>query len=263
MENTNCESNLRWEKIADFWDSHTQNGNEFYHQLVAPMALQLLQVQPHHEILEIACSSGLFSRELAKTAHSVLGIDVSSRFISLAKERSVDLINLDFRQLDATSLKDMEALGRERFNLSVCNMALMDISDITSIFRSLKTVLRKDSAFVATLLHPCFNSPDLNFFVEQSIRDNQVVKTQGLKISHYLSPIRFEQMGILGQPIPHFYFHRPLNELLRPAFQNGFVLDALEEVTLPPQNNRIGQLLDRSNFPEIPAVLGLRFRLLT
>ena len=35
--------------------------------------------------------------------------------------------------------------------------------------------------------------------------------------------------GIVGQPEPHIYFHRPLNELLGVCFQAGFVMDGIEE----------------------------------
>jgi hypothetical protein len=36
-------------------------------------------------------------------------------------------------------------------------------------------------------------------------------------------------VAITGQPEPQPYFHRPISALLRPAFEAGLVLDALEE----------------------------------
>jgi hypothetical protein len=81
------------------------------------------------------------------------------------------------------------------------------------------------------------------------------------KISHYLSSTKFEQLGILGQPTPHYFFHRPLQEILKPAFQHGWVLDGLEEQTLQYEAETKKESLSRQNFPEIPAILGFRFRL--
>jgi SAM-dependent methyltransferase len=263
MTNINSgDSNERWDKIADFWDSHTHSGNEFYHKMVAPMATRLLQVKPTLQILEIACSTGLFSRELAQTAKLVVGTDVSPRFIQLAKERSGEIQNLEFSVMDVTQIQQIKSLGEQRFNAAICNMALMDIPEIEPLFDGLSYTLEKNSHFVATLLHPCFNNSDLNFFMESSIQNNRLVTTKGIKISHYLSSKKFEQLGILGQPTPHYFFHRSLQEILKSAFKYGWVLDALEEQTLPYEPESIKEPLSRQNFPEIPAILGLRFKLI-
>jgi ubiquinone/menaquinone biosynthesis C-methylase UbiE len=262
MASTNpSDSNERWEKIADFWDKHTHSGNEFYLKIVAPMATRLLQVKSTHRVLEIACSSGLYSRELAKTAEHVVGTDVSKRFIQLAKERSDEIKNLEFSVMDVTQIKQIKGLGEKKFNAAVCNMAIMDLPEIDPLFEGLRDILEKDSHFVVTLLHPCFNDSDLNFFIESGIQNNRLVTTKGIKISHYLSSKKFEQVGIAGQPTFHYFFHRPLQEILMPAFKNGWVLDALEEQTLPYEPESMNEPLSRQNFPEIPAVLGLRFKL--
>ena len=255
-----ADSNQRWDQIADFWDQHTHSGNEFYHQIVAPVARRLLAPTAAHRILEIACSSGLFARELAETAESVLGTDVSPRFIELAKGRSAQFNNLRFSELDATEIEQIKALGSKKFNAAVCNMALMDLPEIEPLFAGLTHVLEKNSPLVATLLHPCFNNDDLNFFIESSIQNNQLVKKRGVKITHYLTPKTFEQIGIPGQTRPHYFFHRSLQRLLEPAFKNGWILDRFEELTLPTRSDTPEASLDRAGFPEIPAVLGLRFR---
>ncbi len=56
-------------------------------------------------------------------------------------------------------------------------------------------------------------------------------------------------------------FHRPLSELLRPAFEAGLVLDALEESGFPPEHPQ-GSKPDSwgGRFHEFPAVIVGRFR---
>jgi len=255
-------SNDRWEELAEFWDAHTHSGNDFYHKIVAPIARELLQLKSSHRILEVACSSGLFSRELAQEVECVTATDVSQRFIQIAKERSNNIKNLTFSVLDATQASQIRNLGRNKFNGAVCNMALMDMPEIAPLFEGLSYVLERGSHFVVTLLHPCFNSPGLNFFMESSIKDNQIVTQKGMKVSHYLTSVTFEQFGILGQPTPHYFFHRSLQDILNPAFNHGWVLDGLKEQTLPYEPESAGAPLTRQNFPEIPAVLGLRFKVL-
>lgn len=253
----------RWEEISNFWDIHTHEGNNFHHQIVAPMARRLLSIQDTNDYIDIACSTGLFARELATRARFVLGIDFSKNFIDKAIARSKNIENLQFQRIDVTNLEQMKTLGVQRFDGAVSNMALMDIEDIQTFFKGLSEILKPDARFIATLLHPSFHGEHLNFYLESTIEDNRIITKKGIKIQNYLSEQTFEQIGIIGQPIPHFCFHRPLEKLVQPAFESGFVIDAIEEKTFPQlQEHTQLNLLSRLNFPEIPAVMGLRFRLL-
>lgn len=179
-----------------------------------------------------------------------------------AVARSKNIENLEFQIIDVTKIEQMKTLGKQRFDGAVSNMALMDIEDIQGFFQGLSIILKPNARFTATLLHPSFHGEHLNFFLESTIKDNQLITEKGVKIHNYLSERTFEQIGIVGQPIPHFCFHRPLEKLVQPAFENGFVLEAVEEKTFPNTQEPNLNPLSRVNFPEIPAVMGLRFRLL-
>ena len=66
-------------------------------------------------------------------------------------------------------------------------------------------------------------------------------------------------LGILGQPVPHYYFHRPLSVLLAACFAAGFVVDGFEE----PAPGTLGQAekpLTWDNYTEIPPILAVRLR---
>jgi ubiquinone/menaquinone biosynthesis C-methylase UbiE len=53
--------------------------------------------------LEIGCGAGAFSRLLAKRSESVLALDLSPRMIEIAKERSKDFSNVEYRVADAAT----------------------------------------------------------------------------------------------------------------------------------------------------------------
>lgn len=257
------ENRVRWDKVAQFWDSHTHDGNEFHQQIVVPVVHSLLKLMPEHEILDVACSTGLFSREVASRVKAVVGIDFCRSFIELAKVRSQEFSNLEFFTTDVTHPDELKKLGEGRFDGAICNMALMDISDLFPLFKGLSFILKKNAFFVATLLHPSFHGGDLNFFIESSIGKSGNKENKGIKVQKYLSAFTFEQMGIEGQPTPHFCYHRPLGELVKPAFENGFMIDGIEERTYPTHDLSNVDPLSRKSFPEIPSVLGIRFRLIT
>ena len=74
-----------------------------------------------------------------------------------------------------------------------------------------------------------------------------------------MSPAIAHGSAIKGQPQQQVYFHRSLQDLVKPAFEAGFVIDALEERAFPP--GHIGGTTPLSwsgNFSEIPPVLIVR-----
>jgi SAM-dependent methyltransferase len=89
------------QKIRNDFDRialHEQEGwnhNNHYHSFL------LKQLPSHYEnVLEIGCGTGLFSRLLAKRADSIIAIDLSSKMIEIAKQRSRQYPNIDFQVAD-------------------------------------------------------------------------------------------------------------------------------------------------------------------
>jgi 2-polyprenyl-3-methyl-5-hydroxy-6-metoxy-1,4-benzoquinol methylase len=66
----------------------------------------LLRHAPAHlgDALDVGCGSGSFARVLASRADHVLGIDLSPRMIEIARQRSLDILNVQFRMQDVMTL---------------------------------------------------------------------------------------------------------------------------------------------------------------
>jgi hypothetical protein len=85
-----------------------------------------------------------------------------------------------------------------------------------------------------------------------------VIRT-GVKVSSYLSPSARKTEGIIGQPEPHFFFHRPLSRLLQQGFDAGFVVDGFEEPSFAPMETpKAG--VKWNDMPDIPPILVVRMR---
>jgi hypothetical protein len=63
----------------------------------------------------------------------------------------------------------------------------------------------------------------------------------------------------VGQPAPQTYFHRPLQELLRPFLAQGMVITGLEETAFTNASAARGPL-SWDHFHEIPPVLVVRLK---
>ncbi|GAC1388453.1 MAG: class I SAM-dependent methyltransferase [Ktedonobacteraceae bacterium] len=249
-----------WNQNAPFWDEYMGEGNDFQKLLVGPASERLLNLQKDELVLEIACGNGAFARRMAQLGARVIATDFSEQFIERAQVRSAQYAGrLEYRVVDATNREQLLALGQYRFDAIVCNMGIMDMTAIDPLMSAVSKLLKPNvGRFVFSLMHPCFNS-NSTLMLEEEDRDGQIVETYAIKVSTYLHMTSQKGLGIIGQPVPHYYFHRPLHVLLATCFNAGLVMDGLEEPAFdtPSTSKRV---LSWVRFKEIPPVLAVRLR---
>jgi 2-polyprenyl-3-methyl-5-hydroxy-6-metoxy-1,4-benzoquinol methylase len=254
------ETQSLWEQKADFWDARMGEGNAFHKQLVAPAAERLLAPQPGETILDVACGNGQFSRQLAALGATVVATDFSATFLARAAARTIEHAErITYQQVDATDEAALLALGVGRFDAAVCNMALMDMPTIAPLLRALRQLLRSGGRFVFTVQHPCFNNNATRLTFEEEDRAGELRETRGVRIAEYLHIPPGKGVGMPGEPVPHYSFHRPLHELLGECFAAGFALDGLEEPAFAPETTS-SRALSWAHYRQIPPALVARLR---
>ncbi len=254
------ETRAIWDAKAAFWDARMGEGNAFQRVLVGPATERLLDVRPGELVLDVACGNGVFARRLAELGARVVATDFSARFLELARARTTEHADrIDYRLVDATGEAQLLALGEGRFDAAVCNMALMDMPVIEPLLRALVRLLTPAGRFVFAVQHPAFNSNDVRFGLEEEDRDGVLVETRYVKVSSYLRLAPGKGAGMPGEPLPHWYFHRPLEELFGACFAAGFVIDGLEEPAFGAEDAH-DKPLAWMNYTEIPPVLVARAR---
>jgi ubiquinone/menaquinone biosynthesis C-methylase UbiE len=249
-----------WDQNSAFWDEQMGDaGNEFHLQLIRPAAERLLGEVAGCRVLDVACGNGSVARRLTELGARVTGIDVSRGMLELARRRgTAQAASIDYRECDATDTEALLALGEGAFDAVVCNMALMDMSQITPLASALPRLLAAGGRFVFSITHPCFNRLGTRFVSEFEHTAGQAVSRQGIFISDYLTPATGEGVAIDGQPVNHLYFDRSLSRLLGPFLEAGLALDALEEPAFPA--GAVEASPGWSSVPEIPPVLLARLR---
>ncbi len=247
-----------WDRKAAFWDDYMREGNWHSKELVWPAQERLLGLGRGESVLEVACGNGNFARRMARAGAKVVASDFSEVFIDLARARTVeDADMIDYLVLDATDSGQLMALGEERFDAAVCTMALFDMSAIEPLVACLARLLKPRGRFVFSIVHPCFGSPTATKVTEwHDGVDGVTVVTHSVKVKDYATPFAAMGTGVLGEPEPHWYFHRPLSAVLGTFFAAGFVLDGIEEPVSP--HGEEGRWSSQS---ELPTVLVARMRL--
>jgi 2-polyprenyl-3-methyl-5-hydroxy-6-metoxy-1,4-benzoquinol methylase len=261
LNDTNRDVRASWNANAEFWDNYMGEGGSFQRALIGPATERLLELRAGESVLEVACGNGMFARRMAQLGGRVVACDFAEEFLECARARTTEHTErIEYCALDATDYDQLMALGKRRFDAAVCTMALMDMSAIDPLFKALSVLLKRDGRFVFSLTHPCLNSGKGCKKVIEETEGEAVETAYAIQISNYITPATYKGLGILGQPVPQYYFHRPLSVLFNSAFSAGFVLDGLEEPVFP---NAAGARRPFSweNFREIPPVLVARVRL--
>ncbi len=249
-----------WETNARFWDRRMgDEGNEFHRIIVEPATLRLLNLKRSESVLDIACGNGQFARKMAKLGARVVAFDFCEQFIKRAKSRKYAK-RISYHVIDATDRKQLSSLETHGFDAAVCTMALMDMADIEPLMETLPTLLKADGRFVFSLMHPCFNAIGMDHVVEFSETESGAIsKELSIKVKEYGASTAKKGLGIIGQPVEQYYFHRSLTVLFNTCFDAGFVLDRLEEPVFPEPLNP-DKAWSWSQCRTIPPVLLARMR---
>jgi SAM-dependent methyltransferase len=124
----------------------------------AAFADEFDDAQPHpplpadfvaQRVLDLACGTGRFARHVARAGARVVGVDLSSKLIDIARARDD---GVEYLVGDAASIDWWDG---HPFDGVTCHMALMDIDDLEGAIASVATVLRPNGWFSWSLLHPC------------------------------------------------------------------------------------------------------------
>ncbi len=263
IKKLNDEGRKLWNMKARFWDElQGDNGNVFHRRLIEPSVLQLLDLQDGESVLDIGCGNGALARRLVAGGGKVTAVDFSEKLIGFARQRSGRTgASVKYIDCDATDETALTQLGEGGFDAITCTMALMDMPTIEPLFRAVTRLLREPGRFVFSTMHPAFNSNNPIFVHEKEDRDGAVSENFAVKLRAYLDLPPVKGAGAPGEPTPHYYFHRPLSELLGAAFAAGLALDGLLEPAFSPEDAASTERISWHKYTQIPPILSGRLRL--
>jgi ubiquinone/menaquinone biosynthesis C-methylase UbiE len=216
-----------WEPLAAWYDEKQGNEGDLWHRaLIDPALLRVLGDVAGQRVLDLACGNGYLARRLARLGAKVTGADATAPFIERARGwEGREPLGITYYVADAAHL---EMLKTHTFDVVVCNMALMDITDAAGAIREVGRVLRPRGRFVASLSHPCFDVPDASAWVIEHM--NFFTTTVWRKVRRYREV--FGGAAWWRGPNENWQtpaYHRPLSWYFRVLRSAGFVVTAFEE----------------------------------
>jgi SAM-dependent methyltransferase len=230
----------RYDRVADLYDRVV--GDDVTDPATAAL-LHLVPTAHGARVLDLACGQGRVARELARRGARVMGIDVSSRLLRLARqtERRAP-IGITYLKADAARA---DVLAGETFEGVVCNFGLSDIDDLDGVLATAARVLPNGGWLVFSILHPCF--PGWDDDAPSSWPPDRGYYTEGWWLA--------ANTGFRGKVGAT---HRMLATYLNAMASHGFHLERAEE----PEPGEVwaARAPDRA---AVPVYLAARYRKLT
>ena len=137
----------RYDEFAEWYEQWSRDAPP-----LIPQQAGLLPALAGQQVLDVACGQGRMCRYLAAHGAQVTGIDLSAAM--LGKARAAGPPGITYLHADVTRRADW--WDGQPFDGCTCDLALMDIDDLTGTLAAVAAVLRPGGWFAASMVHPCF-----------------------------------------------------------------------------------------------------------
>jgi len=209
-----------WGKVADWYNNLIEKGEDSYQKkLILPNLIRLIKAGKGDVIVDLACGQGFFAGEFAKSGARVIGIDVSSELIDIAKQNK----SVEFHVSPAHKLNFLQDGSTSKVLII---LSLQNINNAQDVIRETSRVLKPKGKLLIVLNHPAFRIPKASSWGWDEAR-----KVQYRRLDSYLSESSEEiQMRPGDKPWEKtISFHRPLQFYFKTLNKNGFSVSKLEE----------------------------------
>jgi 2-polyprenyl-3-methyl-5-hydroxy-6-metoxy-1,4-benzoquinol methylase len=214
-----------WENGAKTWNAnYGKYGDAYRRNIFNPTLFPLIGKVKGKKVLDAGCGAGYLSRLLAEKGAMVTGIDLSQKFIDIAKDYEKKK-PLDIRY-EQGNIANLSRFPSTYFDLVVSVYVLCDVRDGKKAIQEIARVLKNKGRFIFLIEHPCFSWQAGGW--ERVPKDSQ--RTEDccyFKVDNYFR--RGTLQSQWGELPILLSFHRTLSDYFRYLIDSGFQLRKLIE----------------------------------
>lgn len=192
--------------------------------------LNLKEVDKKINILDLGCGQGFFIEKILaihKENINFFGVDISSRLLKIAEDKFSQNENV---QLDKTDAVDLSHLKDKSMDKIYCVLALQNMSDVNTVIKEVKRVLKDKGQCLFVINHPSFRIPK-----ESDWRYDTFIQKQGRITYTYMSDKKYvidmnpgkTAQGERGEET--ISFHHPLQYFSKIFNKQGLAISRIEE----------------------------------
>ena len=222
---TRREIQKRGDDSAGIWDAgYTKFGDRSRRVIFNPVLFPMIGNVKGKRVLDAGCGAGYMCRILAERGAKVTGVDLSKKFIELAKQYEKKK-KMGIRYFCA-DLAQLSQIRNSYFDLAISIYVLCDVRDYDKAIKEIARILKRKGRLIFLIEHPCFNWSAGGW--ERAPADSQRTEDcRYLKVDNYFK--RGTQEWQWGKLPPLLSFYRPLSDYFHSLRRNGFVVRDLVE----------------------------------
>jgi ubiquinone/menaquinone biosynthesis C-methylase UbiE len=162
-----------WNNNAQVWTDLSRQGYDRYRDYIAaPAFLSMLPAVDNLVGLDVGCGEGHNTQLIAQRGARITGIDISDKFISYARERESENIDMKFMVASASDIP----FAADSFDFCVSVMVFMDFPDQERALKEIYWVLKKNGFFQFSITHPFFDRIGSEWQYENGKRSGYLIK---------------------------------------------------------------------------------------
>lgn len=204
-----------WDEISIKREALIKSGKDIsFEHVLLPSVLKNMKNCNQDFVLDCGCGTGILTNILSKNAKKIVGIDISSKSIEVAKNNNAEQ-NIIFYN---NSINEFAELYPQKISTCIANMFLMDALNLNDALKSIHRMLVNDGVFIATITHPCFWPIYWGYFQEEWFNyEKEIIIESDFKTTFA------DKLGTST------HIHRPLNMYAESMVNNGFKILHIEE----------------------------------
>ena len=243
----NNKTNTSWQKVAPWYQKIVGDSGHFYHrEVILPNVLRLLNLKPGEKLIDLGCGQGVLARTISSDIEYA-GFDVSPEMIKTAI--SLDK-NLKHRY---TTIDVTHTILNQRADKIAIILALQNMKKPFVVIRNCREMLNLHGKLVIVLNHPAFRIPKHGDWTVKNDRQYRIV-------DNYMTPL---EIPIESSPFDKknnelsYSYHYPLSFYSEVLFDNGFVIEKIEEWVSPKKSTGSKAEIEDKARAEIPLFMAI------
>lgn len=208
----------------NFKDSREKELN-FNDVIETPIITSMLPDLKDKTVLDIGCGMGQHALQYSKSgAKSVLGIDISEKMLSYAKENN-SAANIEYRRMAFEDLDELE----QKFDVITSSLAFDYVEDFGKLMKRIHAMLNEKGVCVFSMSHPIATAYD-------GVYDRYTRTEKGERLYANLHNYGIEGLRHIRWVVDDYeVYHRKVSTLINEIAAAGFVIQECQESKLPEE----------------------------
>jgi len=213
MSDEDAQAAAAYEAMAENYAADLEDESPWNSLYERPAVLSMLPDVAGKRVLDVGCGTGPLSAWLASHGAEVIGFDVSTSMVGLAKARAIE--GASFRVADLA--EPLDFLDDDSFDVAVASLVIHYLRDWVAPLRELRRALRHDGLLLISTHHPM---QDIERSVSGNYFDVELLKDRWTK-------------G--GEEFDVQFWRRPFAEMFAAFDSAGFSVLSLREPQPVPE----------------------------